>query len=344
MDFWKAVLSLARRKYIGPPVIVLSLAVAGLVYFLAPTHYVSSAFMVLTTPTSGGSLDPNKPISVSNPLLQFNDGLKTTAGILIQSMTTPEVAAQLGAPAGSSTKITIDDGSTNPELLGTSTIGPFVYVKVDARSASVAGDTVRRAQRYLRDDLTSRQKRLRAPQSTFIMITDVVPPSVPEVDRANKWQYAGLALFLGLFVGFGCAYAAGRIKGSRPAAPSAGHREGEMAPDPRPVPTARSAMVVDTTGAMSAAGRTDTGETGWDSDDTAMFVVVVDDGPGPPPHGADLDQADLDQDDLDQDDDPEDDDQGEPVIGRGDQSDRPVTVLRREVTDRRDNLRAPRAG
>jgi hypothetical protein len=227
MDFWRAVLGLARSRLFGPPVILLSIAVGAIAYSLTPAHYVASAFMVLTTPTSGGSLEPDKPNAVTNPLLQFNDGLKTTAGILIQSMNTPEVWASLGAPKKGPTKITIDDGSTNPDLLGTSTTGPFIFIEVDARTPAKTTEVLERAQRHLRSELLERQKTLSAPQSTFIRVTDVVPASAPEVSRTSKWQVGGAATVLCAVAAFGLALAVDRFKhprrpGSASAAPPAG--------------------------------------------------------------------------------------------------------------------------
>src|SRR5437879_6445956 len=122
MDFWKTVLGLARRSYVGLPVVGLALIAAGIAYIFVPAHYVSSGSMVLTTPASGGTLSPNPKISgnLTNPLLQFNDSLRTTAGILILSMNTPEVAAQLGIVPGGETTIIVNDGHTNPDLLAVS--------------------------------------------------------------------------------------------------------------------------------------------------------------------------------------------------------------------------------
>ncbi|MFF5210352.1 hypothetical protein [Streptosporangium sp. NPDC000396] len=188
--------------------IVLSLVAAALAFFLVPTSYVSTASMVLTTPATGGTLstDPTRPIGLTNPLLQFSDGLRVTAGILILSMNTPEVAAELGVVENGPTQLTINDGRTNPDLLGISTNGPFIYVEVRSRSAAAAQDVVLRAKQRIRDELGKRQQALRAPRSTFISIVDVVPSSTPEAKMSGKLMAAGGAMFLVLFVGFGIAY------------------------------------------------------------------------------------------------------------------------------------------
>jgi hypothetical protein len=92
MEFWKTILGLARRKFIGLPLLAVALGTAALAYFLVPAHYVSTTTMVLTTPTGGGTLsqDPTKPNGLTNPLLNFDEGLKTAATIVIHAMNTPE--------------------------------------------------------------------------------------------------------------------------------------------------------------------------------------------------------------------------------------------------------------
>lgn len=208
MDFWKTIFGLVRRRAIGPPLGALGLAAAALVFFLVPTYYVSTASMVLTTPATGGTLstDPTRPIGLTNPLLQFSDGLRVTAGILILSMNTPEVLAELGVAENGTTKVTVNDGRTNPDLLGISTNGPFVYVEVEGRDAAEAQSVVLRAKERIRKELADRQQALRAPRSTFISIVDVVPSSVPTAKMSGKLMAAGGALFLVLLVGLGIAY------------------------------------------------------------------------------------------------------------------------------------------
>src|SRR5256885_5993449 len=136
MDFWKAILGLARRKYVGLPILAVAILIAALAYLLTPARYMSSTTMVLSIPTSGGTLsqDPTKPTGLTNPLLNFGDGLKTTSAILIQAMNTPEVATEVGV--GGSTKITINDGSGNAALMGVT--GPVVVIPGESSSADEA--------------------------------------------------------------------------------------------------------------------------------------------------------------------------------------------------------------
>src|SRR5687767_12595709 len=96
MEFWKAILGLARQKFIGIPVAVLAVALACAGYFVLPERYVASVSMVLVTPSGGGSVDRSKPVAQTNPLLQFTDDLRTTASILILAMNTTDVFKSVG--------------------------------------------------------------------------------------------------------------------------------------------------------------------------------------------------------------------------------------------------------
>ncbi|MCG5220667.1 hypothetical protein [Streptosporangium sp. KLBMP 9127] len=181
-------------------------------FFLVPVHYTSSAFMVLTTSVRGGEVaqDPEKPAGLTNPLLAFNDGLKTTAAILIQSMTTPQALKELGVQEGGTTTLVIDDGRSSTTLIDLG--GPFVYIEADSRTAAEAYSVVIRAQQRVRQELVRRQKALGAPVETFIMLADVVPGSRPVAVQSDRYQAAGVTFVLALIAGFALAYARERSR------------------------------------------------------------------------------------------------------------------------------------
>jgi hypothetical protein len=214
MGFWKTVLGIARRPFIGLPVLGFALIFGASAYLAAPTHYISSGYMVLTTPTSGGAIDPTKSTFTTNPLLAFNDGLKTTAAILIQSVNTDTVMGQLGAGSGSGTKITVNDGSSNSQLANSSSTGPFIFVQVDSTSPVGVRDAVLRAENHIRDDLTNRERTLNAPKTTYLLLTDVVTPANPVAKNTTKYEYAAGAGLGTILLGFGIALAVQRIRGA----------------------------------------------------------------------------------------------------------------------------------
>jgi hypothetical protein len=210
MEFWKIILGLAVRKVVGPPLVALSLVVGAVAYYVMPTHYKSNVLMVLTTSAKGVSTDPTKQTGLTNPLLQFSDGLKTTASIIIQSMNTPEVRKAVGAPKDGPVALTVDDGRTDPDLLDIS--GPYIYVAVDATSADVAKTVAANTYARIGEELDSRQRLLGAPRSTFIMVADVVPISDPVAVTRTRWQVALGAFVLCLALSFGIAYGRARAK------------------------------------------------------------------------------------------------------------------------------------
>jgi hypothetical protein len=109
---------------------------------------------------------------------------------------------------GGPTELTIDDGRSNPDLLGTE--GPFINIEGYSRSATDAREVVVRAADRIRSELIERQEALQAPRSTYIGVVDVTPPSSPEPVISEKLQAGGIALVAGIVLGFGMAYGVDR--------------------------------------------------------------------------------------------------------------------------------------
>ncbi|MEU4533567.1 hypothetical protein AB0G15_01755 [Streptosporangium sp. NPDC023825] len=257
MEFWKTILDLARRKRVGFPLFGLALLAAVVVFSLVPPRYVSSASMVLTTPPAGGTTDPAKKPGRTNPLLQFSDGLRTTAGILILSMNTEAVATELGIVKDGPVEVTINDGRTNPSMLGILMNGPFVYVEVESDSAETTRAVMARTQFRLRTELVRRQEVLGAPRSTFIGFVEVVPAGYPAMDRSGTWQAAGGAAFAVVLLGLGAVYAVERRRVFRRR--SGGGRPGEPRPDTESATTAETTTEAEaaTEAVPPPAGRSD---------------------------------------------------------------------------------------
>jgi hypothetical protein len=207
MEFWKTILMLLRRIYVGPVIIAAALAAASVTSSLVPLRYESNALLVLTAPTSGGTVanDPRDQPGLTNPLLLFNDGLRTTATVLIYSMNTPDVQRELGIEKDGPSTLVVDDGRSNTELLGSP--GPFIYIESDSSSADEAHAVVTRAEERIRAELARRQEALDVPLATFITVVDVVPPSAVVPLIGDKLQAGGVVLMLVLVVGFLLAYA-----------------------------------------------------------------------------------------------------------------------------------------
>jgi hypothetical protein len=205
MDFWGTVLVLFRRWYVTLPTFVLALAAAAAVYSSIPTLYVSNSVLVLTIPTSGGSLpsDPKFPNPLTNPLLNFDKGLSLTASILIQELATPESVTALGVTPGGTTTFKVTNGTDNPELLSTS---PFVFIEGESRTPEGAKSIVARVAQRAKVVLAGRQKALNAPVTTYITLSGVVAPTTPQAQRSGKLRAAAAAVGLGLVASLSAAF------------------------------------------------------------------------------------------------------------------------------------------
>ena len=234
MEFWITVVGLLRRKRVLIPAVLVALALGAVVYFATPVTYVSSTTMVLTTTQYGGteSQDPANPTGASNPLLNFNDSLETASAILIQTMSTKDVATQLGARGP--TQLFVNDGRTNPDLLGLN--GPFLFITARSQTPDEAKRVVEDAQALTRQKLLEWQSVLRAPQKTYVSLLDVVPPSAPEPDRGRGTKFGVMALLLGFVLSIGVAYF-GQQVGARRRARAASTPVDPTPVDPTPVDT-----------------------------------------------------------------------------------------------------------
>ncbi|MEO3853610.1 hypothetical protein [Acrocarpospora sp. B8E8] len=245
------------------------MAAAATAWFMVPARYMSTSAMFLATPAAGGTLpsDPTKPQGLTNPLLQFNDGLRTTAGILILTMNGVDVRSSVGVVKGGPTEMIVDDGRSNPDLMGISTSGPFIYIEVESDTPARVLDTTRRAQQFIRDELTRRQQALRAPKSTYIDVSEAVPASTPEILLTPKVMAAGGALAVTLLLGFGLAYAVVQLRATRRRYPE------PIKPTYRPAfrPAIAPAMPLKPVNGSDSKWRTKTGDS-LDNDD---LVVVV---------------------------------------------------------------------
>ncbi|MEV4373654.1 hypothetical protein AB0J71_41795 [Nonomuraea sp. NPDC049637] len=191
-------------------------------FLLGPSRYKAESSLILTAPPSGGtlSMDPTKPVGLTNPLLQYNDGLRTVAGILIVAINSKEEMGKLGVRENDGTEVVIDDGRSNSDLLGVVTLGPFLHVKVESGEPGTAQRILERAHQRLREELIAYQTKLGAPKTTFIAI-NTVALLPPEYDGARRTQLAVGVLVATLFLGLAGAYGV-VVRGLFPRRPPAG--------------------------------------------------------------------------------------------------------------------------
>jgi hypothetical protein len=213
MEFWVTIAGLVRRKRVVIPALLVATALGAAAYVSTPVTYVSSTTMILTSTEYGGtqSQDPAMPTDLVNPMLYFNDSLKTTSAILIEAMNSRRVATELGATG--STMVHVDDGRTNPNLLGLN--GPFLYIVGESTSPTEAERVVQEAQKVMRAKLRDWQSALKAPERTFVSLVDVVPPSTPAPSRSRAMKLGLMAFVFGFGLCLGIAYLYHRTRDRR---------------------------------------------------------------------------------------------------------------------------------
>ncbi|MEV8634653.1 hypothetical protein AB0395_23655 [Streptosporangium sp. NPDC051023] len=197
MDFWGTVLVLFRRWYVVLPTFTLAVAAAAGIYSTIPTTYASSAVLILTTPTTGGSLpsNPRVPNGLTNPMLNFDRGLSISASILIAVMGSPDTATELGAVEGGDTAFKVTNGSSNIESLAT---GPYVFIEGESGTPEGAKDIVTRVIARTKAELVNRQEAVKAPKATYISAYEAVPPTVPLAQRGRKLRAVAAAVGVGV--------------------------------------------------------------------------------------------------------------------------------------------------
>jgi hypothetical protein len=215
MEIWSTIIGLVRRPLVTVPALLLATVLAAVAYVSTGATYVSSTTMVLTMTEYGGTEteDPTEPTQLINPLLNFNGSLQTTSAILIQTMATPDVRSQLGVTEGGATQLVVNDGRTNPELLGLS--GPFLYVEGRSTSEAAASRVVVAAQKEMRKQLSEWQRSLNAPQKTYLSLVDVVPPTAPRADTGRAVKLGVLAFLFGFVLLLASAYLGHRVRARR---------------------------------------------------------------------------------------------------------------------------------
>ncbi|MFC0864155.1 hypothetical protein ACFHYQ_17815 [Sphaerimonospora cavernae] len=214
MDFWGTVVVVFRRWYVTLPAFLLAMGAASAVYTSIPTTYVSSAVLMLTVPTSGGTQphDLKRPGDLTNPLLNFDKGLSMAASIVITTLGTPEVSAKLGVAPGGDPAFQVTNGSSNLESL---TQSPFVFITGESTSPEVSRDIVKRVMIEARQVLDDRQRSLDTPPATYILMSEAVPPTPPMPQRGRRLRAAAVAVALGCVASLTAAFAAESIAQAR---------------------------------------------------------------------------------------------------------------------------------
>jgi hypothetical protein len=233
MDFWMTIRVLLRRWYIALPVFVVSLGLAGVVFFSVSAQYESTATIVLTSPSTGATVGAAGSASGEkiNPLLAFDGSLTTSAQIVIETLKDPATLKQYENVDGMPAAVAVGNGQL---------AGPFIVVVVTAGTADAATKTTAGVLDLARRELTARQQSLQAPESTYIRADSVVSPTPGKALIGGKVRYAAVALVLGLIAGLTAAYGYESYKNYRRIHPEKGKKDRAKAE--KSIPAERPAL------------------------------------------------------------------------------------------------------
>ena len=213
----------------------------GVVVFTAvPAQYTSTGLAVLVQPR----LTERGPYT--NPLLNFDPSLSTTALVIVQSLDTPGAAEQAGVMSKAES-YTVEQAGTDVGGTTGQVVQPFISVKTKASSAARSTELVDAVLGLARQELVDQQKDLRVLPQKFIRLQDLGYTSVPTPVRALKFAATGAALLLGFCLTFGLALLLHRWEASRKAKRSRSSVPARRTPEPRVV-LGVEAFVVSTDG------------------------------------------------------------------------------------------------
>jgi capsular polysaccharide biosynthesis protein len=186
---------LLARWYITVTGLLLSLALAAAAYVLFPPQYSSTGTVVLLPASQRGQ----------NSLLNFDSSLNTTALIVVQGLSAPQVSTELGL--ASTDKYTVVNGSASLTGKVNETSGPFISFTAQSpypdESTAIVGQLTAKAQEELKD----LQGTLKVRAKNNITIQSVIVATPPKAVWDMLLRTMGIALLLGILITVGAACA-----------------------------------------------------------------------------------------------------------------------------------------
>ncbi len=218
--------ALLVRWYITVPGILLSLGLAVGATVLFPPQYASNSTVALIpAPLKGG-----------NSLVSSTSGLSTSAEIVVQAMSGPEVAKDLGLVSGKDAVTTVN-GSSNSSGKIIESSGPFISVTAQSSSAARATALAEQATAMVQAKLDELQSSVKVKKKQSIGLSPVITPTPGKLVIAMLLRTAGLAMLLGSVLTLGAVALVDR-RARRRKATAPDHSDGEREAAP---PTLRSA-------------------------------------------------------------------------------------------------------
>lgn len=202
---------------------LLSTMLAGVVYSLVPAQYTSEGVGVL--------VQPRRTSINSNPLLNFDASLSTTALMIVQDLNTPQAGTQLGVRSGVES-YTIEQASTDASFASGPVVQPFISVKTKASTAQRSTELVDGLFDLARQDLVDQQKELRVLPQNYIRLQSLGYTSAPKRVISTLVAATGAAFLIGLCLTFALVLLLDRRERRRTTSRSASSKASRRGPDP----------------------------------------------------------------------------------------------------------------
>lgn len=185
---------LLARWYVTVMGVLLTVVLAAVAFCCYPVQYSSTATAVLVPPK----------LPSSNPMLEFNGSINTTALVLVQELGSPEVSDKLGIPPLQNPILNPNQDTYAVKNVGSVDLRddgidrPFITVTAQSespeRSEAIVGQVLDEANLELKE----RQTDMRVSRSRLVQIQTVVAPVSAKMVLTTSLKAIGVALALGL--------------------------------------------------------------------------------------------------------------------------------------------------
>jgi capsular polysaccharide biosynthesis protein len=210
MDLGEILRVMRKRWYLMAPVMVLTIALTALAYFLLPTKYESTSTVSLLTAERASIVSKS---GNTNPYLVFDSSLVATADFLSRSLSSKGSQEELKG-MGVSEEYTV--------ALADNAQGPFISIVVDGDNKSRVLHSTSVLTDYASQRLTSIQSASGVKPEDMIRLTIIIPPQTPVALIKNKLQSVIAVAGVGTALAFIITFVTEGLSRSRRAAGAAG--------------------------------------------------------------------------------------------------------------------------
>lgn len=178
--------ALLARWYITVPGLLLALGLAVGSAVILPAPFASTSTVVLIPAAKKGG----------NSLLTYDTGISTSAEIVVQAMSDPQIADDLGLVKGRDT-LEVVNGNADAKGKITESSGPFISVTAQSSSPARATALAEQATTRVQQELADLQQSVKVKKQQSMNMSPVVSPTPGKRVMSMLLRTVGLSMFLG---------------------------------------------------------------------------------------------------------------------------------------------------